>query len=101
MLIKNYTLGMPAKVAITEKVTDVVVHLTVHKGNSTGDPCGVDSSPNTWVYQDNVADDQDVSFIDYTQDGVRCRLYVTNFAYVCNDEGKTIQKVSPLNLHSR
>lgn len=96
MIIKNYALGIGGKLHITENVTEVVIHTTQYRGKSTGpgDDSSGYNSPNTWIYQDDVADEQHVAFIDFRKDGIRCRLYVTNFAYVCTDEGKTIEKVT-------
>lgn len=91
MIIKNYTLGMGGSVSIIEGVEDVTVHLNTFKGKNTGQV--TPHTPNSWIYQDDVADDQDVRFIDFKKDGIYHRLYVTNFAYVCNDEGKTIETV--------
>lgn len=97
MLIKNYTLGLAGEIHITENVTDVVVHTNQYLGKNSGptpgDTAGGPRVPNSWIYQDDVKDDQPVRFIDYTKDGIRNRLYVTNFAYICSDDGKTIERV--------
>lgn len=109
MLIKNYA-GHPAgnTLTIIEDVTDVIVHMGMFSLNSSGPQLEGLRKPTTWVdtlavvdanapcSRDNALETQAnlQKFIDYTdKEGVRCRLCVYSFAYVCNDEGKTIEKV--------
>jgi hypothetical protein len=96
MIIKNYCnpkslCQMPAAdLSIIEDVTDIYVHANCFSPESIGDMTGT-----TTVYG---CDDQPTNkltrHVDFTRHGVRCRLIVTNHAYICSDAGKTIDKVS-------
>lgn len=46
------------------------------------------------IEQFNAAPGDTVRVIDYTKDGKRKRALIKNLCYVCNDFGKTIEKVS-------
>lgn len=95
MIIKNYHSPMPSQPAldlqIIEDVTDVLVHAGCIKSGSIGD---LEKDGVTSVYGSENAGTDWNRFVDFTKQGVRCRLIVTNWAYVCNDDGKMIEKVS-------
>lgn len=111
MIIKNYFSPpmLPAVPAldlqIIEDVTDVIVYAPCFNAGEIGD---IDSAGVTTVYDTNpdagkcgVASSSTspayaglTRRIDFTRKGVRSRLIVHDHAYVCNDEGRTIEKVS-------
>lgn len=100
MLIKNYVFDQdcaPAggKVNIIEKVTDVTVHMNPYAGAENGPRLEGPAMPTTWIEQSAPSNPNDYFyFVDYTdKNGVRSRLKVTAYAYICNDEGKTVEKV--------
>lgn len=114
MIIKNYhtppmLAAQPAlDLQIIEDVTDVLVYAGLSEVGQIGN---LEKAGVTTVYcsGDNNHENKTVigygqgqvggaprftRHIDFTRRGVRCRLIVTEHAYVCNDEGKTVEKVS-------
>lgn len=105
MLIKIYTeisncTPSSEQLHIIENVKDVVIH----QGNwdtpswlnspvaSPHVPWGPE--PRHLLIEPFHADSKDtVRVIDYTADGERKRALVKSLAYVCNDNGKTIERV--------
>lgn len=107
MIIKNYVYDRKSisggRVEIYENARDVVVHLGAFTGESyVGPEVGNGPlSPTTHLYPSEAHEGDFYHFIDFTDnDGVRCRLRVTAYAYVCNDQGKTIEKVGGLNANA-
>lgn len=93
MIIKAYTNNFPEEIYLIEGASDVVVHQNLFSGPQ----CGPDRPIiTTFRYIDNASPDEPDTFkiIDYTQNSIGTRLVIRNRAYVCNDEGKTIEKVS-------
>lgn len=89
MLIKYYAVN--GNVHIIEDVTDVTV-LANYPGDSSED-----------VTQEYIFDDPEVvagdnpqvaRVVQYAKDGP-CRLFVFGTAYICSNEGKTLEKVIP------
>lgn len=101
MLIKNYvydTQSAPAdagKTFIIEGVSNVVIHHLPYFGPANGPRFEGPDMPTNWIEQSQPSGPTDsFYFVDYTDKGnVRCRLKVTAYAYICNDDGKTIHKV--------
>jgi len=102
MIIKNYCNSksqvqvMPAAdLQILEDVTDVFVHAGCFSPDTIGDDAHHGHGGPTSFYG---TDDQPINtltrHIDFTRHGIRCRLLVTNHAYICNDRGQTVEKVS-------
>lgn len=101
MLIKVYPKrGIPPEeVYILEDCTNIRVDHNIHPYSHHGDLSDISS-----VYYFN--NEGDVFFsgtyekpvgtchIDFLRGGVKIRLLVSNYAYICNDQGKTIEKVS-------
>lgn len=83
MLIKYYTTD--ATLIIIENVTDVAVPASLN---------AEDYSAYAEYCFDAVSEDTGFpcKYITYSKDGP-CALMVYNIAYICNDEGKTIEKV--------
>jgi len=115
MIIKVYEDTIHQDIHIIDNVEDVVVHQYIRGIDTTGDIEGdltvkyIESS----IHSSSNCDSREVSshpskfnlktgsirgehcrHIDYTRNGVRTRLIVRNYAYICNDQGKTIEKVS-------
>lgn len=94
MLIKVY--DPSSSIHIIEDVTNVVVHMNSYKSPHNGPRFEGPDMPTTWrMIPKNTGSSEDTyRFVDYTdQDGVRTRLQIDAFAYICNDSGKTIEKV--------
>lgn len=99
MLIKVYTHAFPTVLHILENVTDVRIDKNIYPLGQMG---SIESPSIGAVYTfDDVVDPPEQSqrpigncFIDFTRNGIRARLLVSNYAYVCNDDGRTIEKVS-------
>jgi len=81
-------------------LTDEELHNTLTKGPGVFNETGL--SPLEIITFDSPLDTRDygpihsttnISFIDYKKDGQWNRLAVECFAYICNDDGKTISKV--------
>ncbi len=101
MLIKNYYAVNPLSPAldlqIIEDVTSIIVYSVCHTG--IGDPTADNVSS---VYDNRASNECSATgplpycrHIDFTnKEGTRCRLIVTNHAYVCNDRGQTVEKVT-------
>ena len=102
MIIKVYEVSN--KIAIYEDVTDVRIHCGtfVQPINIPVSGWGPDDGyireyvgegiPKDWLPQ---KDEMDCKIIDFTsKDGYAKRLTLFSHAYVCNDSGKTIEKVS-------
>lgn len=101
MLIKNYYSPNSQSPALDLQIIEDVTGVLVHSGcfNGIGDPTadGINS-----VYDNRIPPNAAVTLppsivrhIDFTnKDGVRSRLIVTNHAYVCNDRGQTVEKVT-------
>lgn len=106
MLIKNYYATQPLSpgldLQIIEDVTAVLVYAGCQAG--LGDLIGAnvasvyDNRPETLPQQNAVAQNQPSTYlrhVDFTnKEGTRCRLIVTNHAYICNDRGQTVEKVT-------
>lgn len=118
MIIKYYGYAFPQNLNIIEDVTDVLVHAGLHTATEDNIPVGpnIDHAGivNHYTYDlsnelfpgivagaNLKADDAPrflaAKFIDFTRNGIRCRLAVYGRAYVCNNDGKTIEKVDPEN----
>lgn len=98
MIIKAYTNEFPGKCVLIDSAEDVVVHRNLFSNQSVGPDFG---QINTLRYIDDPekkaetdASCDQFMFIDYVQKGIGTRLVIRNYAYVCNDDGKTIEKVS-------
>ena len=97
MIIKNYHQPKgPTKPAsdlqIIEDVTDVLVYAGCFNPSSIGD---IGEAGVTTVYgSENQPANSLTRHIDFTRNGIRARLIVTDHAYICNDQGKTVEKVS-------
>lgn len=96
MIIKYYTLKSPSELFIIDNAQSVRVIQNIFSGLSSG--------PDASMVDIHVCYDSDedvhgkrVQFIDFTQDEVRHRLSVYGKAYICNDQGKTIEPVDPVN----
>lgn len=96
MLIKYYTLNFPADTYILDSVSNVRVINNIFTGLTSG-PSADMIDLHLCYDSDAVAQGKNVQFIDFTQDGVRCRLPVYGKAYICTDQGKTIEPVDPVN----
>lgn len=107
MIIKNYftqpkhSLSPCLDLQILENVTDVTVYANCYNAGEIGDPHadGVttiyDTDPDRHKCgTTNMSSAMMTRRIDFTRNGIRCRLIVHNHAYVCNDEGRTVEKVS-------
>lgn len=92
MLIKYYTAGIP-NLHIIENVSNVVANAGFydHRKDSA---CDFSKS-----ILDKISDDEnwprETLTIDYVKEGTKFRLFVFGVAYICNNEGKTIEKVTP------
>ena len=90
MLIKIYTLNN--NIHIIENVQDVTVY--------DKSPSDIDDAE-LYIFDDiSVFDEGDnkklsPKFIEYAKDGV-CRALIYNKAYICNNDGKTLEKVVAL-----
>lgn len=99
MIIKAYSGHIMGHISIYEKVKDVVVHLGCY--DDTGPTIDERSHlmPSTWIepleYNGVTPEElENYKYIDFTnEDNIRCRLRVGSFAYICNDDGKTVEKV--------
>jgi len=95
MIIKAYELtNAPVdKIHIFDHVTDVIVDTNIHTSDFKGE-----EYITSFIYTgENVTSDQERCHIDFKRDGISHRLIVFGHAYICSDEGKTIQKVSTGN----
>lgn len=101
MIIKYYTHAFPTVIHILENVTDIRIDKNIYPLGTIGSLQS--SSPSSvYTFGDEfegkpvlpVGEPVGNCFIDFTRNGVHSRLLVSNFAYVCNDEGKPIEKVS-------
>ncbi len=101
MIIKAYTTHpktLLSDIVIIENAQDVVVLGGSFNLSETG-PVGPQAGPlqpTTWRTIDVVDTPEALGrFIDYTDaHGVRVRLRITSCAYVCSNEGRTIEKVT-------
>lgn len=104
MLIKLYTCDFPGRIFIYDNVKDVIIHTNLYSGADAGPGASVVATcnphdPTTWIEdgapiaQAATVEGYNFKYVDFTRDGVRCRLKVGNYAYLCNDEGKTIEKI--------
>jgi hypothetical protein len=95
MIIKAYELMQTPtdKIHIFDHVTDVIVDTNIY----SSDFKGVEYVPSVIHTGENVTSDQERCHVDFTRDGIRHRLIVFGHAYICSDDGKTIQKVSTGN----
>ena len=99
MIIKNYcnpkgSIPPAANLSILEDVTDVFVHAGCFNADSIGDMIGDGCGPTTFYGTDHQPINTFTRHIDFTRHGIKCRLVVTNHAYICNDRGQTVEKVS-------
>lgn len=100
MIIKNYcnpkgkSMAPAANLQIIEDVTDVFVHAGCFNPESIGDMLGDGGGPTTFYGTEDQPFNTLTRHIDFTRHGVKCRLIVTNHAYICNDRGQTVEKVS-------
>lgn len=106
MLIKNYVYDRncaPAggKTFIIDGISEIVVHHTSCSGSENGPRWEGPNMPVCWIDQSEPTSPEDhFFFVDYTDKlGVRCRLKVTAYAYICNDEGRTVEKVGAKHTH--
>lgn len=100
MIIKNYVYDTTSPsggvLHIIENVSKVKVYLSSYQGlNANGPRFEGTDMPVSWIEHASPSSPDDVFyFIDFTDsDGVRHRLKVTSYAYICNDQGKTIDRV--------
>ena len=108
MIIKNYSYpkagiisntpgpALGATLHILENVSDVVVHLSSFQGNLTNGPYFEGPAmPVVFIEHAEPSSPSDAFyFVDFTDTkGVRSRLKVTAYAYLCNDQGKTVEKI--------
>lgn len=101
MIIKYYTHAFPTVMHILEDVTDIRIDKNIYPLGAIG---SVQSPAPSSIY--TFGDEHEGKpvlpngspsgncFIDFTRNGIHSRLLVSNYAYVCNDDGKTIEKVS-------
>jgi hypothetical protein len=91
MLIKLYD-SMPSNdLHIIEGVSGVTVHSGTFLKRNNG-PCEVIGME--YDYQPSASEETEVRYISFNNmDGILTRLRVYNLAYVCNDQGKTIETV--------
>ena len=98
MIIKNYTspgsLTPALDLQIIENVTDVFVRAGCYSAANGAEGMGESGSPTTVYGDERVDPNKFTRHVDFSREGVRCRLIVTNHAYICNDRGQTIEKVS-------
>ena len=87
MLIKYYTADL--RTIIIDGIQDVHINANPAFGDFALDPWKVFDFEEP---QDQAPVPRPSKVITYAKDGP-CVLYVRNVAYVCNDEGKTIEKV--------
>lgn len=98
MIIKNYhqPKGEPRPaldIQIIEDITDVLIYASVYSADKP--MLGAEEAGVTSLYGgDNQTSNRLNRHIDFTRNGVRSRLVVTDYAYICNDQGKTVEKVS-------
>lgn len=105
MLIKYYKYSETpaADLCIIEDVENVVVHGGLFELSSLGDDHAIIS--NHYLYDEKLYGTPrtpDVQMpmkkmITFRKDGILCRLSVVGTAYVCNNDGKTIEKVAALS----
>lgn len=94
MLIKAY--AGSGSVHIINDVKNVVVHMHQFVTPENGPRLEGPDMPTTWRDLPRLGErpDDKYRFIDYTdEDGVRTRLRIEAYAYICNNEGRTIEKV--------
>lgn len=85
MIIKNYT--RDGSLTIIDNVTDVAVPTAPSFGDYALDPWAV------FEFEDAaLTSEEKPSVITYAKDGP-CALKVWGVAYICNDDGKTIETV--------
>ncbi len=104
MIIKVYTNKFPTEMFILEDCSDIRIDTNIHKFGYVG----IDTPSSVYSYDGEGTDMANCGrsikstpelsvgtcHVDFTRKGVRSRLLVSNYAYVCNDQGKTIEKVS-------
>lgn len=106
MIIKNYynppmLTPQPAlDLQIIEDVTDIIVYAACFNADEIGD---LQAANVTTVYggpeigtgkcTSTVQVPKIARRIDFTRHGVRSRLIVMDHAFICSDEGKTIERV--------
>jgi len=88
MLIKYYSTS--GDVIIMDNVQDVRINPNPAFGDFALDPWQVFEFDN--IEQNCAPPQRPSKVITFAKDGP-CVLYVWNVAYVCNDDGKTIEKV--------
>lgn len=98
MIIKNYCnpKGMAPNPATDLQIIEDVTDVFVHAGCFSPDSIGTDDrpGPTTFYGSDNQPMNTLTRHVDFTRHGVRSRLVVTDHAYICNDRGQTVDKVS-------
>lgn len=96
MFIKAYFGALKEKMSIIENCTDVIVDACSYTGAENGFQFENERQPKLWVELEDI-NDANISrykFIDYNDNnGIRTRLRVGGIAYICNNDGKTIEKV--------
>lgn len=88
MIIKLYARGATPHLHIIEGVSQVSVDARTTKS----DVFGFDGAVTT-QYEHLNHDDEDCRLITFVSEGTVKSLLVYNKAYICNDEGKTIEAV--------
>jgi len=91
MLIKLYTSGLAKDLHIIENVSSPVVHEGQYFYSNNGPRL---EYPNILCEENEPPEDAQVKYISYSKDGRWQRLAVLNYAYICNDEGRTVEKVA-------
>jgi hypothetical protein len=108
MIIKNYISASAEDqpgldLQIIEDCTDVLVHATCFDLAYIGDieKAGIRNVMANYPenFENGNRDRNGNSgiltrHIDFTRNGIRTRLVVTKYAYICNDDGRTVEKVS-------
>lgn len=99
MIIKAYTNQFPGQCVLIDGAQDVIIHRNLFSDRDVGPDYGINIT--CMRYIDDPEKDTEIKaptdhfmFIDYVQKGIGTRLVIRNYAYVCNDDGKTIEKVS-------
>jgi len=99
MLIKyyDYTLSPVSDLFIIENIENVVVHGAIFQPEEMGPD--INQVQNHLFYDNDVLIETDrpsKKLITFRKDGCIQRLAVYGTAYICNNDGETIEKVAPI-----
>jgi len=106
MIIKNYFAVNPLSPGLDYELIENCTDILVYAGSmSIGHIGNIEAAGVTSVYDRTagkaIACDAQMNthkltrHIDFTRNGVRSRLIVTDEAYILNDNGKTVETVKP------